>query len=256
MINEIHHSCCLAFMEGMPDEFVDLTVTSPPYDNLRTYKGFDFDYESIVAELYRITKVGGVVVWVVADATIRGSETGTSYKQALHFVDVGFNLHDTMIYQKDNPVPVGGSTRYYQGFEFMFVFSKGKLKTFNPLTRQRRNKHNDKRTERFKVMTRNKEGELIKIPVKVNEVVKRNNVWKYTLNQNLEDKIAYEHPAIFPQQLATDHILSWSNPNDLVFDPMCGSGTTCKMAMLHDRDYIGVDISATYCDVARKRLSE
>jgi site-specific DNA-methyltransferase (adenine-specific) len=242
-------------MEGMPDDFVDLTVTSPPYDNLRTYKGFDFDYESIIAELHRITKVGGVVVWIVADATIKGSETGTSFKHALQFVNVGFNLHDTMIYHKDNPVPVGGSTRYYQGFEFMFVFSKGKLNTFNPLTRQRRNKHNDKRTERFKVMTRNKEGELIKLPVKVNEVVKRNNVWRYTLNQNLEDKIAYEHPAIFPQQLATDHILSWSNPNDLVFDPMCGSGTTCKMAKVHGRDYVGVDISSDYCDIARKRLS-
>jgi len=244
--------------ENIPDNFIDLTVTSPPYDNLRTYKGFVFDYQSMFKELYRITKPGGVVVWVVGDATINGSETGTSFRQALYFKDVcGFNLHDTMIYHKDNPAPVGGHNRYYQAFEYMFVLSKGEPKTFNPILRPRRNKWNDKRTVRYKGVTRNKDGEFEKRLVKVNEVVKKQNLWTYVVSggSSSTDRIAHQHPAVFPEQLAADHIISWSNPGDIVFDPMCGSGTTCKMAWLNKRNFIGIDISEEYInDICKPRL--
>jgi len=193
---------------------------------------------------------------VVGDATIKGSETGTSFKQALYFMEIGFNLHDTMIYHKDNPPPVGGNNRYYQGFEYMFVFSKGKPKTFNPLARKRRNKWNDNRTVRYRGVTRNQDGEFVKKEIKVKKIVKLNNVWKYMVGGGIStsDKEAFKHPAIFPEQLANDHILSWSNPNDIVLDPMCGSGTTCKMAKINNRQFIGIDISPEYCKIAKERL--
>ena len=123
-INKIYNENCLETMAKMPDNFIDLTVTSPPYDNLRTYKGYSFDFENVAKELYRITKIGGVVVWIVGDATIKGSETGTSFRQALFFKEIGFNLHDTMIYQKS--VPPMNDKRYQHNFEYMFVFVKDK----------------------------------------------------------------------------------------------------------------------------------
>lgn len=95
---------CVELMKEIPDDFIDLTVTSPPYDNLRDYNNemtWNFEkFKEVAKELFRITKPGGVVVWVVGDATIKGSETGTSFRQALFFKDCGFNLHDTMIYKK------------------------------------------------------------------------------------------------------------------------------------------------------------
>ena len=131
-INKIYCADNVIFMkENIPSNFIDLTVTSPPYDNLRAYNGYSWDFESVAQELYRITKDGGVVVWVVGDATIKGSETGTSFKQALYFKEIGFKLHDTMIYQSDKP-PLTHN-RYEQKFEYMFVFSKGRPKTFNPI---------------------------------------------------------------------------------------------------------------------------
>ncbi len=256
MMNTIQEGCCVSIMQKIEDNFIDLTITSPPYDDLRNYNGYDFNFEKIADELFRITKEGGVVVWVVGDATIKGSETGTSFKQALYFMEIGFNLHDTMIYHKDNPPPVGGNNRYYQGFEYMFVFSKGKPKTFNPLARKRRNKWNDNRTVRYRGVTRNQDGEFVKKEIKVKKIVKLNNVWKYMVGGGIStsDKEAFKHPAIFPEQLANDHILSWSNPNDIVLDPMCGSGTTCKMAKINNRQFIGIDISPEYCKIAKERL--
>lgn len=106
-INTIYNEDCLATMRKMPDNYVDLTVTSPPYDNMRKYDNFSFDFHSVAQELYRITQQGGVVVWVVGDQTKNGSESGTSFKQALYFKEtVGFKLYDTMIYRKSNPTPL------------------------------------------------------------------------------------------------------------------------------------------------------
>lgn len=256
-LDKIQNIDNVAGMQQLPAACIDLTVTSPPYDNLRQYDGFTWALERVVAELYRVTKPGGVVVWVVGDATHKGSETGTSFRQALAFMEAGFNLHDTMIYAKHNPPPTGGKNRYFQSFEYMFVFSKGTPKTFNPLTEPRRNICNDKRTRRNKGFNRNADGEFVKKEVAINQAdPKRRNVWTYLVGggNTTDDKVAYGHPAMFPEQLAADHILSWSNPGDVVLDPFMGSGTTAKMAVMHDRHYIGFEISEQYCEIARQRL--
>jgi len=236
------------FMKNkVADNFFDLTVTSPPYDDLRNYNGFKFDYKTMLNELYRVTKIGGVVVWVVGDKIHKGSESGTSFKQALYAMEIGFNLHDTMIYEKHNPMPNAG-TRYQQSFEYMFIFSKGKPKTTNIALRERLNKANDKRTYRKKSFSRDQDGEFTKSDYHIKDYVPKGNVWKYLvgLYHTSSDKVAFKHPAIFPEELAQDHILSWSNENDIVFDPMCGSGTVAKMAYLNNRRYICVDMSVEY----------
>lgn len=254
-LNIIYNESNLDTLAKMPDNFLDLTVTSPPYDGLRTYNGYSFDFENLAKELFRATKKGGVVVWVVGDATVKGSETGTSFKQALYFIECGFNLHDTMIYKKSNPVPNAG-TRYQQSFEYMFILSKGKPNTTNLITRQRRNECNDKRTFRHKGFTRDTEGNFKKSDYFVKEEVIKENVWEYLVGggNSTNDKIAFEHPAIFPEKLAGDHILSWSNENDIIYDPFMGSGTTAKMAMLNNRRYIGSEISKDYVEIANARI--
>lgn len=245
-------------MSSLPPDSIDLTVTSPPYDKMRTYNGYTWDLSKTIQELYRITKPGGVIVWIVGDETIKGSETGSSFKQALAFMDAGFRLHDTMIYMKDNPPPTGGKNRYYQAFEYMFVFSKGTPKTFNPIVEPRRNKWNDPRTVRTRPVTRNKAGIFTKKTVPVNQdCVKLQNVWSYVVSGGsvASDKLAHQHPAIFPEAMVRDHIISWSNPGDIILDPFSGSGTTAKVAALLERHYIGFDISPEYCDLAKQRLA-
>ena len=253
MKNKIHNGDSVKLMEELMDNTIDLTVTSPPYDKLRDYNGYSFDFEGMANELFRVTKEGGVVVWVVSDSTINGSETGTSFKQALYFKELGFNLHDTMIYQKQT-MSFPDKTRYFNCFEYMFVFSKGKPKSIN-LIRDRKNKWAGTLTHGTK---RESNGELTRRKQYVmGEFGVRFNTWEYAtgLNCSTKDKIAFKHPAIFPEKLAEDHIISWSNEGDIVLDPMCGSGTTCKMAKLNHRNYIGIDESEEYCNIARERLS-
>ena len=238
-INKIYCENNLETMAKMPDDFIDLTVTSPPYDNLRQYNGYSFDFENVAKELFRVTKDGGVVVWVVGDATIDGSETGTSFKQALFFKKIGFRLHDTMIYEKNSAsYPAHKkSSRYTQIFEYMFVFCKGNIKTHN-LICDKENKWAGHKDFSGK----------IKNPVP--DFSPRNNIWKYTTSFN--DKT--DHPAVFPEELAQDHILSWSNEGDLVYDPFMGSGTTAKMAHKYNRNWIGSEISEEYVKIAEERL--
>jgi site-specific DNA-methyltransferase (adenine-specific) len=250
-LNKIYCESNLETMSQMPDGFVDLTVTSPPYDNLRTYNGYSFPFEEIAKELYRVTKQGGVVVWVVGDSVIECSESGTSFKQALFFKEIGFNLHDTMIYQKD-VMPFPEQTRYNQCFEYMFVFSKGKPKTFNPIK---------EKTQGYKPSnsstTRNADGETVTLKYKQGKE-ERNlfNIWKFGCgyNKTTNDIIAFEHPAMFPEELAKKHIYTWSNEGDLVYDCFMGSGTTAKMAHLLNRNWIGSEMSQEYVDLANKRL--
>jgi site-specific DNA-methyltransferase (adenine-specific) len=245
---------CVVGMKLLNDESIDLTVTSPPYDNMRTYKGFNFDFENVAKELYRVTKKGGVVVWVVGDQTINGSETGTSFKQALYFMELGFNLHDTMIYMKPS-ASFPEYNRYYQIFEYMFVFSKDKPKTVN-LIQDKENKWAGYSSWACATQRRD-DGSLQKQKIiNVKEKGIRYNVWTIFNGKgySVKDKIAYEHPAIFPEQLANDHILSWSNENDLILDPFMGSGTTAKMARLNNRNFIGFEISKEYCEIANKRI--
>lgn len=256
-INKVYNENCLDTMKRIEDSFIDLTVTSPPYDNLRDYKGYSFDFENIAKELYRITKDGGVLVWVVNDATENNSETGTSFKQALFFKEVGFNLHDTMIWHKD----FGSSgNRYYQWFEYMFIFSKGIVKTFNPIKDIRNDGMNKRRNRSdLKRHKRDKDGTIVYAETSkgINDYRMRENIWFYGVgyNKTTKDDIAFSHPAIFPEQLASDHIISWSNEGDLVYDPFMGSGTTAKMCITNKRNYIGSEISKEYCDIIKKRLN-
>lgn len=239
-------------MKQLDDNSIDLTVTSPPYDNLRTYNGFTWDFEGIAKELYRVTKQGGVVVWVVGDATIKGSETGTSFRQALYFKEIGFNLHDTMIYEKNGTGACGSNNAYWQSFEYMFVLSKGKINTVNRLDNGKPRATNGIALGRVKIdgtqkieNRGNKEGKL--------QV--RTNIWRFNIGfTNNDDKT--NHPAVFPEQLVNDHILSWSNEGDVVLDPFMGSGTTAKMALLNNRNFYGFELSAEYCDIANKRIAE
>ena len=242
------------------DDCIDLTVTSPPYDNLRAYNGFAWDFEALAKDLYRVTKPGGVVVWVVGDATIKGSETGTSFRQALFFKDAcGFNLHDTMIYSAKKP-PLTHN-RYEQSFEYMFILSKGKPKTFNPLLRENLSFGQKKyfasnNAASSKEIGSTQGGKQGKTYIARNRTSIKGNIWHYNVGNNCStlDKIAFQHPAIFPEQLASDHILSWSNEGDVVLDPFMGSGTTGKMALLHNRKFIGIELSQEYVNIAKARI--
>ncbi|MHA1720394.1 MAG: DNA-methyltransferase [Promethearchaeota archaeon] len=241
-------------LSKFPSNFIDLTITSPPYDKLRNYEGFNFNFEELAKQLYRILKEGGVLVWIIGDATVKGSETGSSFRQALFFKEIGFNLHDTMIYQKSgfsNP----SKNRYHQIFEYMFVLSKGKPKTFNPIKDKK-----NKTQYSFSKKRRKKDGTMThqndRSRIEVQPYGMRFNIWRYVTGRGntTKDSIAFEHPALFPEKLVRDHIISWSNEGDIILDPMNGSGTTTKMAYLLKRNFIGIDISEKYCEIARKRL--
>lgn len=241
---------CLEGLKLLDDNSIDLTVTSPPYDNLRTYKGYSFDFENIAKELYRVTKDGGVVVWVIGDGHDKsGSETLTSFRQGLFFKEIGFNMHDTMIYQK-NSYPFPPSNRYYQQFEYMFVLSKGK-----PIT------HNLQRCEaqgrKRKSTYRQKDGTTTETKYETGHDTRiMDNVWLIDTGymRTTKDKFAYKHPAMFPEVLCERHILTWSNENEIVLDPFMGSGTTAKMSKLNSRNFIGFELSKEYCDIAEERL--
>jgi len=260
-VDTIYNMDCLLGLRSLPDNVIDLTVTSPPYDKLRSYNGKlswseDF-FNSFVLELYRVTKQGGVVVWIVGDMTVKGSETGTSFRQALGFMDCGFRLHDTMIYYKGAVYPE--VNRYYPAFEYMFVLSNGKPKTAN-LIADRPNKcygeyiTGNERQPDGKLVPRSAKRKGIRRPVKAFGV--RFNVWEVQVGymKSTKDKFAFEHPAVFPEQLARDHIITWSNPGDLVLDPFIGSGTTAKMAYLSGRHYLGYEIDAEYYGIALQRM--
>lgn len=254
-INQIICGDNVEVLRKFPAQCIDLIVTSPPYDNLRDYEGYEFSFNDIANELYRILKQGGVCVWVVGDATINGSETGTSFRQALYFIGLGFNLHDTMFYEKDGPANPE-SNRYYQVIEYMYVFSKGRPRVVNLI----KDKVNYQANVISKSTTqRQRDGRTIPIKdVLIGDKGVRFNIWKYGVGyqKSTQDLEAFKHPAIFPEKLARDHILSWSNENDIVLDPMCGSGTTCKMAYRYKRKFIGIDISEKYCRIARQRMKD
>ena len=250
-LNTIFNEDCLNTMRAMPDGVIDLVITSPPYDDLRNYKGYSFDFESIAKELFRVVKEGGVVVWVVGDATVDGSETGTSFRQALYFKEVGFNLHDTMIYMKNNPMPQTGK-RYNQCFEYMFVLSKGTPNTFNPIIEETKYKGV------ANMKNRGKDGSLDYRKMERKNEKKVGNIFAYSVGGGIstKDKIAFQHPAIFPEMLVKDQIVTWSNEGDLVYDPFMGSGTTAKISMLLNRNWIGSEISAEYVNIANIRLKD
>lgn len=249
-LNKIYNMDCVDGMKLLDNCSIDLTVTSPPYDNLRDYNGYSFDFESTAKELYRVTKNGGVVVWVVGDATIKGNETGTSFRQALYFKNIGFNLHDTMIYQKAQSC-FGSNNCYLQCFEYMFVFSKNHPKSIN-LIYDRENVRNGLESASSCGLKRNgnKPKRLI---VNMKKLGRRKNIWEYGVGGKSDNG---GHPAVFPEMLANDHIISWSEEGDVVLDPFMGSGTTAKMAKANRRNFIGFEISKEYCDISNTRIKE
>jgi site-specific DNA-methyltransferase (adenine-specific) len=253
-INRIVCGDNVATMATFPDASIDLVVTSPPYDNLRTYGGHSWDFEGVAQQLWRVIKPGGVVVWVVADATVNGSETGTSFRQALRFMEIGFRLHDTMIYQK-NSYPFPPSNRYYQQSEFMFVLSSGVPSTFNGIVQKTEWKKETKEVS----TTRQADGTTAEMRYEKGKDTRLlDNVWRLDTGfmRTTGDVGAYQHPAMFPESLARDHILSWSNEGDIVLDPFSGSGTTAKMAKHNGRRFIGIEINPDYCEIAEQRLSQ
>ncbi len=247
---------CLERMKEIESGSVDLTVTSPPYDNLRTYNNSldwgEHVWKNVLQELFRVTKQGGVVVWVVGDATIKGSETGTSFKQALYAKECGFNLHDTMIWNKGNFTAVGAlKTSYAPVFEYMFVWSKGRPKTFNPI-KDRKNKHFG---EKYHQTVRQADGTTKdghgKGRKRIAEFGQRHNIWLMWPEQSNTKRC---HPAQYPEQLACDHIISWSNEGNTVLDCFMGSGTTGKMSLINSRKFIGIEKDAEYFDIGTKRI--
>lgn len=245
---DLRHGDCLEVMKNITDESVDLVVTSPPYDDLRTYNGYSFEFENIAKELFRIIKKGGTVVWIINDATIKGSETGTSFKQALYFKEIGFNLHDTMIWFKPNGFNFGSNYCYKQSFEYMFVFSKGKPKTINFI----KDIPSKMVGKEIGSVRKHADGTIDKDPRTYiqQEFKKRNNVW--FINRPVEN---YGHPAVFPKQLAQDHILSWSNEEDTVLDCFMGSGTTGVACKELNRNFIGIELDETYFEIAKNRIN-
>ena len=251
------HGDCLKHMAELEAESVDLTVTSPPYDNLRTYNGNNEQWgehvwKAVIADLLRVTKQGGVVVWVVADATINGSETGTSFRQALWAMECGFRLHDTMIFhRKSKPLT---HNRYEQEFEYMFVCSKGKPQTVNHIKEPTLASYKDKRTGSNRHRNTDgrfdsRGGDWNRLPYKI-----KGNVWRFIVGSSMADKIAFQHPAIFPLQLANDHIISWSNEGDTVLDCFMGSGTTGVACVKTGRSFIGIELDKGYFELANKRI--
>jgi DNA modification methylase len=249
-MTKLIHGDCIEEMAKMDANSIDLTVTSPPYDNLRTYEGSlqwnEGIWKQVLEGLYRVTKEGGVVVWVVGDATVKGSETGTSFKQALYAMECGFNLHDTMIWTKDGGGAIGSNKTYTQNFEYMFIFSKGRIKAHN-IIKDKKNGSFGK--DKSGVGRRSVCGShKIETRKPTKEFSRRNNYWYIAPQKGL-------HPAVFPEPLAHDHIISWSNEGDTVFDPFLGSGTTGLAAKNLGRNFIGIEKVEKYYDIAKERIS-
>ena len=251
-LGRAYNEDCFEVMKLMPDGCVDLTLTSPPYDDLKKYNGFSFPFEEIARELFRVTKEGGVIVWIVADGTKNGSESGTSFKQALFFMSLGFRLHDTMIYAKENPVPLTHN-RYEQQFEYMFVLSKGKPKTFNGI--REASKYGGKmasKTRSFYKSANDNEPSLQNKRAEISKEKLKNNIWYYVVGSTEGKKI--KHPAKFPEKLASDHLQSWANAGDLIFDPFGGSLTTAQEAEKLEMRWVSCEMSTEFFEESLKRF--
>lgn len=261
-LNKIHKGDNTIVMNEMPDNSIDLVVTSPPYDDLRDYDNknkliWDFNvFKEVAKQLYRIIKKGGVIVWIVGDKTKDGNKSLTSFKQALYFQELGFNIYDVIIYEKAGAGPPHNK-RYFNTFEYMLIISKGKPKTVNLLADKKNSCAG--MTTYSEITRREKDGTLTNKGKKViNEYGVRTNIWRYNNGKGFstKDKIAYKHPAIFPEKLVDDHILSWSNPGEIVLDPFGGSGTTAKESIKLNRKWIYIDSVEEYCKIAEERINK
>lgn len=251
-IDNIYNIDCVKGMKLLPDNCIDLIITSPPYDDMRDYNGYSFDFDNIALQIHRILKDNGVVVWVVGDRIKNGNRSLTSFRQAIKFQDIGFKMHDVMIYKKKN-TPFMRSNAYTNCYEFMFVLTKKKISTFHPLKT-----HTARSGEEMLVANKKADGINHKIKGLLHKEKTLTNIWEYAvgLGGTTNDKEAFMHPAVFPEKLVRDHVLSWSNEGDIVFDPMCGSGTTCKVAKMLNRHFLGMEISSDYTHIALNRLAK
>ena len=263
-INTTHLMNCIDGMQQMDEESVDLVVTSPPYDDLRTYNDsskWDHNVFMEVADnLTRVLKTGGVIMWNVNDATIKGSESGSSFRQCLYFMDqCGLRLHDTMIYEKTGTAFASGpkSVRYTQIFEYCFILSKGKPKTIN-LIQDKKNAWAGY-TSFGNAKTRKQDGTMHD-PGKKSKVIReygvRTNIWKIKNSGGFgqSSKASYKHPATMPEELARGHVLTWSDKNDLILDPFMGAGTTAQVCLEENRNFIGFEIDETYHQMCVDRV--
>ena len=256
----IYHENCIETLRRMDDDLIDMTITSPPYDDLREYNGYVFPLAEIAKLLFQKTKPGGVVIWVVGDRTLNGNETLSSFRQAITFQEAGFNVHDTMIYAKNNPIPSDCGKRYRQCFEYMFCFSKGQPRTFNPITQMIKQEKAFKSFRITKVGRNDLEHDHIAPKER-----KLDNIFYYADSEifyynvgtsSSKDKVAFGHPAIFPEQLVEDQINTWTNAGDLVYDCFMGSGTTAKIAHQLGRRWLGSEVSEEYVAIANERLAK
>ena len=241
-------------LKTFPDGCIDLTITSPPYSDLRHYGNTltkdnwnHNKFMGIADELYRVTQEGGVVVWIVNDKTEKGSKSLVSFRQAIYFQEIGFNVNDVMIWEKTNPCPVVRQPRYQDVFEYMFILSKGVPKTFNPIMVPCKCANQE-----YHSTTKNMGGENGRTYKEfvINKEKVSGNVWEVAIAQNKT-----KHPAVYPQQLVEKHILSWSDEGDLILDPFVGSGTTAIVAKRMNRKYIGIEINPEYVDICQERLN-
>lgn len=247
-INKIYNENCLDTMKKMNSNFIDAIITSPPYDDLKKYNGYSFNFKSIANELYRVLKEGSVLVWIVNDRIKNGSETGTSFKQALYFKEIGFNLHNTMIWNKTNPMPQIQHNRYLDAFEYMFILSKGTVKKFNPIRINCKNAG-----DQYKYTTKHpsENKDRIKKNFQINKTKILNNVWNVAVS-----KLKTTHPATSPQKLIDKHIITWTKEKDLVYDCFSGSGTTAISCIKYNRNFICSEISKQYVELSNKRIKE
>jgi len=245
-LNKIYNEDCLDTMSRMDDCSVDLIVTSPPYEDLRKYNGFSFDFNSVAESMYRVLKDSGVAIWIVNDKRKNGNRTLTHFRQAIKFQDVGFNVLDVMIWKKSNPMPFVQRDQYTPSYEIMLVLVKGKVSVFNPI--MEKCKYAGKV---IKTHTSNKESiRKANLTSKTKDTKIKSNVWETVVAGT-----NHGHPAIFPESLVRDHIFSWSNEGDLVYDPFIGSGTVAKVCLDTNRKYIGSETSSEYCEICRNRIS-
>ena len=253
--NQIILADCVQGMKGLPSEIIPLTVTSPPYDDLRTYDGLaEWDFMNVARELYRITMPGGVVVWVVQEQIINGSESGESSRQRLAFANIGFRLHHTMVMARTSGYQFSHA-RYGRPLEDAFILSKGPPRYFCSIRDQKNKSAGQSRNK----TNRNPDGSFDRAGRwTTNPYGVRGPIWLYHTGKHhtAKEDYAFDHPALMPEQMAEDHIVSWSKVGDLIFDPFAGAGTTLKMAMLNHRRFLGFEINPKYVKLARRRLKK
>ncbi len=253
--NRIINADCIKATARLPANSIDLVMFSPPYDGIRDYKkGWIFDFPALGKNLYRLVKDGGVCAVVINDGTQDFAKSLTSFRLVLNWCDTaGWRLFETCIYQRDGNPGAWWKRRFRVDHEYIFLFLKGKKpKTFDKEPLMVPSKHAGRIYSGTDRLTSGKFKKIDHKPVK--RMKCRGTVWKYPTSNTEGNRTKLQHPATYPDPLAQDIIQCFSEPGDTVLDPMCGSGTTCVMAMKMKRQYMGIDINEEYCQIARKRL--